>query len=804
MRHVGRLGLCFVAVLVMSSATAASASAEVTPLTVVTVSLPSGEFGAAYSQTLEASGGSTPYTWSLTAGSLPEGLTLNPETGAISGTPSATGTSTFTVKVTDSSTPTAETATASLSITVTELTFATSFQHYENIERLFGEAAAEPTAVVVGAGGNIYFADHSRIFEFNSKREYVRQFGEAGSGEGQFNAIGGIAIDAAGDLYVTGNDCVQEFSPDGKYLGKFGSFGSGEGQLSYPTGIAIDSAGDIWVLDSENYRVEEFDPEGKYLSQFGERGSGPGQIGWALSLAYSAGSLYVAEPYNSRVQQFSPDGKYERKFDENGSGNGKSNVPWGAAFGIAADPSTGNLYVVEGGMIPPGLGNNRVQEFSPEGSFITTFGSGGLLYSQLAGASGVAVGSSGKIYVADTGRRQVDEWVPASGPGEPPTYAASFTHYETVKFSELGDPDAVAVDPSGDIYVLDSDHEHVLEFNSQHQLLRQFGEGGGSGEGQFDGIGAMATDASGDVYVTDLGNDRVQEFSPSGEYLRQFGSYGSGDGQFNFPTGIAIDSAGNVWVLDRDNHRVQEFTATGGYLSQFGEKGPGEEKLGWGVGLAVSARHLYVSQWEFGKGGVQEFSTSGEYLGHFDEDLSNLPWGIATDPKTGNLYVAEAEHDLVREFSPEGSFIAAFGSRGDGDGQFSGPRGVAVNSSGDLFVADTGNQRVQEWVPGAGLADARPATAAVRATSAAPAINAVPDTAAFSLVNAAAPISGAAREVSTQARAKGPAGRVELVKCKTVNGKRHGRANVTRRCPSPRGQATKSSPRRASTRAQRP
>jgi hypothetical protein len=87
-------------------------------LTVTTKTLAAGEVGASYSQTLTGIGGATPYTWSLIGGSLPPGLSLNATSGAITGTPTAGGTSSFTVEVTDSSTPTPQTATASLSITV--------------------------------------------------------------------------------------------------------------------------------------------------------------------------------------------------------------------------------------------------------------------------------------------------------------------------------------------------------------------------------------------------------------------------------------------------------------------------------------------------------------------------------------------------------------------------------------------------------------------------------------------------------------------------------------------------------------
>ena len=83
-----------------------------------TSSLPAGQVGANYSTTVQATGGTTPYHWSISSGSLPAGLTLSATTGAISGTPTASGSSTFTVKVTDSTSPTAQTATKSLTLTV--------------------------------------------------------------------------------------------------------------------------------------------------------------------------------------------------------------------------------------------------------------------------------------------------------------------------------------------------------------------------------------------------------------------------------------------------------------------------------------------------------------------------------------------------------------------------------------------------------------------------------------------------------------------------------------------------------------
>ena len=100
--------------------------------------------------------------------------------------------------------------------------------------------------MAVDPSGNICVADsgHDRVVELNSERKYIRQFGEEGSGEGQFEGIGGIATNSSGDVYVSdlGNTRIEEFGPSGEHLRTFGSAGHPvAGPLSYPGAIAIDS-----------------------------------------------------------------------------------------------------------------------------------------------------------------------------------------------------------------------------------------------------------------------------------------------------------------------------------------------------------------------------------------------------------------------------------------------------------------------------------------------------------------------------------------------------------------------------------
>ena len=310
----------------------------------------------------------------------------------------------------------------------------------------------------------------------------------------------------------------------------------------------------------------------------------------------------------------------------------------------------------------------------------------------------------------------------------------------------------MAVDPSGNIWVADSGHNRVLEFNPEREYLRQFGTEG-SREGQFKGIQGIATDASGDVYVTDSGR-RVQEFSPTGTFLRQFGSPGSGNGQFSYPTGIALDASGNVWVLDTSNSRVQEFSPTGAYLGQFGSKGTGNGQLGVGLWRSPSPAGTCMSPKAQTRGcrSSRPQAHTSQQFGSAEPATasSDYPRGIASDPTTGNLYVSDIGNNRMQEFSPAGSFIAAFGSGGSGAGQLSSPRGwpsappatstsptprttgsrngwrrksgepptyatsftpeniegsfkepnaVAIDPSGNIWVADSGHYRVLEFNP---------------------------------------------------------------------------------------------------------
>ncbi len=192
--------------------------------------------------------------------------------------------------------------------------------------------------------------------------------------------------------------------------------------------------------------------------------------------------------------------------------------------------------------------------------------------------------------------------------------------------------------------------------------------------------------------------------------LLAWGSQGKGQGQFQDPRGAAVDGEGAdgyVYVADSGNNRIQKFDANGQFITQWGSEGdgPGQFKEPWGI--AVDAKgHVYVADtWNHR---LQKFDAEGNFLrqwGGFrdtggaasgDEGLFWGPRGIAVDG-AGNVYVTDTGNKRVQVFDADGQFLAQWGGFGVEDGQMDEPVGIAVDQEGYIYVADTWNQRVQKF-----------------------------------------------------------------------------------------------------------
>ncbi|HET7417267.1 MAG TPA: NHL repeat-containing protein [Solirubrobacterales bacterium] len=208
----------------------------------------------------------------------------------------------------------------------------------------------------------------------------------------------------------------------------------------------------------------------------------------------------------------------------------------------------------------------------------------------------------------------------------------------------------------------------------------------------------IAVDNSGSVWVVDRDHNQIKKFNQAGEAIGSFGTTGSGNGQLLEPRMIAVDASGNLWVTDMGNHRIQEFTSSGTYIRQL--KDP---TLDNPYGIVVDQKGaIWVS--DLYRNEVVKLTLSGGALSIAQrvkgEKTSTTdttfvwPSGMAVD-SAGNIWVADKGHDRLQEISPSGAIIRQVGQRGSAPGQLREPYGVAVTGLGHLLVTDGLNHRVQ-------------------------------------------------------------------------------------------------------------
>ncbi len=224
----------------------------------------------------------------------------------------------------------------------------------------------------------------------------------------------------------------------------------------------------------------------------------------------------------------------------------------------------------------------------------------------------------------------------------------------------------------------------------------------------------IARTADGSFFVVDLADEAgtvaLQLFGADGQRKREVRTYSSGAGrdQFDSPVSIAADAAGALWVADMGTSSLKRLGPDGEVLAVLGARGTGPHELTDPRDVSVDAAgNLYIAdtgnnrivKWDasgrslltLGINTIDQaegWLMSGEEPGEFDE-----PQGVAVDGE-GNLYVADTGNHRIQKFNPAGDFVLEFGEEGDGPGQFRYPRLVRAGSRGELFVSDSSEGRL--------------------------------------------------------------------------------------------------------------
>ena len=552
----------------------------------------------------------------------------------------------------------------------------------------------DPTDVAVSASGNVYVADRQehRIQKFDANGVFVTKWGSHGSGDGQFLSPTAITVDASGNVYVAdyNNHRIQKFDANGTFLLKWGSYGTGDGQFQYPRGVAVDTSSNIYVADSENDRIQKFDANGNFILKWGSEGPGDGQFATPDGIALDpSGNVYVVDPGLSRIQKFDANGTFLLKWGSFGFGDGQFYSP----TYVAVDAS-GNVYVAD-------RVNHRIQKFDANGTFLLKWGSYGTSDGQFDFPCGIALDASGKVYVADSYNHRVQKF-DASG-----DFLAKWCSWGTGD-GQFSNPRGIAIDSSSNVYVTDYNNHRIQKFDAGGNFILKWGSYG-TGDGQFQEPSGIGVDPSGHVYVADTNNCRIQKFDANGTFLFKWGSWGLGDGQLQYPEGIAVDASGNVYVADTFNHRIQKFDAGGSFILKWGSLGTGDGQFQYPTAITVDVSgNVYVVDNDNHR--IQKFDANGSFIlkwgtwGTGDGQFG-YPGGIAVDT-SGNVYVTEKSIDgfgpcssRVQKFDANGVFVTKWGSLGTGSSQFSDPHGIALDPSGNVYVADNSHHRIQRFNP---------------------------------------------------------------------------------------------------------
>ena len=483
--------------------------------------------------------------------------------------------------------------------------------------------------------------------------------------------------------------------------------------LSYPGGIAADGSGNVYIADTYNKAIKEWNASTQAVTTLVSSGLN-NPSGVAVD---GAGNVYIADTYNSAIKEWNASTQAVTTLVSSGLQN---------PYGLAVD-FWGNVYIAD-------TTNNAIKEWNASTQTVTT-----LVSSGLSSPYGVAVDGAGNVYIADSENSAIKEW------------NASTQAVTTLVSSGLYAPYGVAVDGAGNVYIADTSHSAIKEWSAATHVVTTLSSG-------LNYPWGVAVDNSGNIYIDDTNNNSIKKLSrtfvPGGTVNEpaQAGSYqlpavlpatqpltgvfaptkdqswltigGVSGGVVNFSLAANNNGAvrtAHITVLGRaitvtqglplgtaallegpasgsDSDLVVSFT--GAWTAGSNASWLHTSSSGTGNGLATFTFDANVGAARTGTLTIagQTLTVTQAPAGYVSAGTVPLvstglngPYGVAVDG-SGNVYMADKSNNTVKKWNASTQAVTTLVSSG-----LSYPTGVAVDGAGNVYIADTLNNAIKEW-----------------------------------------------------------------------------------------------------------
>ncbi len=424
-----------------------------------------------------------------------------------------------------------------------------------------------------------------------------------------------------------------------------------------------------------------------------------------------SGYVYVMDSGNHRIQKFTSDGAFVTKWGRKGSGNGEfgSIEDFGPFPGIITDRE-GNVYVADSG-------NHRIQKFTSDGDFVAKWGKAGRGEGEFNSPEGMVIDSEGFIYVADSKNHRIQKFTTDG------VFTAKWGQ-KGIRNGEFNEPKGIAIDSEGNVYVTDSLNYRIQKFSPDGAFLMKWGSFASDGVGESYPE-SIVIDGEGHIYVAQ--RDNIYKFGPGGgSFISEWLRYNDNE-RFQTVSGMVIDHAsGEMYVVEGGSrNRILKFRQDASFINKWGSGGSGEGEFivphlitmdqNGDIYIADAGNFRiqkfnsdgrFITQWgskgtfsdadEFAAAGIAQDEMGSLYLMGTQSGQFLGIGAIATDSK-GDVYVSDSGGNRIQKFTSDGELITKWGTFGALDGQLLFPQGIAIDSNDNIYVADTANNRIQKF-----------------------------------------------------------------------------------------------------------